>query len=289
MPFHRRIPSIVAGAAVIVFAAACNDPSSGPNTPALTRAQADSVAEVVAMDMDAEIDAATSSGGASGFLLSSSNSGFCIPTVSPQPVVNTDGDRAPDSVRISFGPCANTWFHHIDSISGSIDVIDPTPTVAGKNVRFEFNELRHKRVFGTSGLFTSVTLDGSRAASRDSSVIQHSVTDFVTDFVFRNGSTATHTRTWSSTFTADVAGSIQRDNRLPSGTWNISGTSEWVRGDRTHELSVETDPDLHFNADCDQVPRFDAGTVTAVVTRNGATSTVTIEFTACGQFTVTRS
>ena len=288
MPFHRRMPSIAAAGALIIFAAACdNDPNA--SEPALSAAQADSVAEVVAMDLDAEIDAATSSGGASGFLLSSSNSGFCLPTVSPTPVVNTDGDRAPDSVRISFGPCANEWFHHIDSVSGSIDVIDPTPTVAGKNVRFEFNELRHKRVFGQSGQFTSVTLDGSRAASRDSSEIQHSVTDFVTDFVFRNGGTASHSRTWNSTFTADVAGSIRRDSRLPSGTWDVEGTSEWTRGDRTFELTVETDPDLHYNADCEQVPRFDEGTVTAVVNRNGTTSTVTIEFTACGQYTVTRS
>jgi hypothetical protein len=37
------------------------------------------------------------------------------------------------------------------------------------------------------------------------------------------------------------------------------------------------------------VPRFDAGTLTAVVTRNGATSTVTVQFTACGTYTVTRS
>jgi hypothetical protein len=291
MPFHRQIPSLAAATLLLVFAAACEGNNSGPSEPALTNAQADSVAEVVTMDMDAEIDAATSTGASVGALSLSSpqlNGSFCMPTISPTPVVNTDGDRAPDSVRIEFAPCANTWGHHIDSISGSIDLIDPTPTVAGKNIRFEFNELRHKRVF-RSGLFTSVSLDGSRAASRDSSVIEHSVTDFITAYVFRSGDSATHTRSWTSTFTADVEGSIQRDFRLPSGNWNITGTSEWVRGDRTHELSVTTDPQLHFNAECDQVPRFDSGTIEAVVTRNGATSTVTVEFTACGTYTVTRS
>jgi len=107
--------------------------------------------------------------------------------------------------------------------------------------------------------------------------------------VFRNGSTANHTRNWSATFTADVAGSITFDSPLPSGTWNLAGTSTWTRGSRTHQVTVTTNPALHFNASCTVVPRFDAGTLTAVVTRNGTVSTVTVQFTACGQYTVTRS
>jgi len=284
----RRIPSLAAAVTLIAFAAACNDDTSAPGEPALTAAQADSVAEVVTMDMDAEIDAAATTGGTSFLMSSSSSAGVCIPTVTPSPVVNTDGDRAPDSVRIAFGPCANTWGNHVDSVSGSVDLVDPTPTVAGKNIRIVFNDLRHKRVFG-SGAFTSLTLDGTRAASRDSSVLQHSVTDFSTQYVFRNGGTASHERTWNSTFTADVAGSIQRDAALPSGTWDVTGTSTWTRGSGTHELAVSTDPDLHYNATCTVAPRFDSGTTTVVVTRGGATSTVTIQFTACGTYTVTRT
>jgi len=34
---------------------------------------------------------------------------------------------------------------------------------------------------------------------------------------------------------------------------------------------------------------FDAGTLQFVATRNGATTNVTIQFTACGTYTVTRS
>ncbi len=288
MPYHRRIPSVAAAVTLIAFAAACNDDTSGPGEPALTQAQADSVAEVVVMDMDAEVDGAATAGGTTFLMSASGSAAICTPTVTPSPVVNTDGDRAPDSVRIEFPPCANTWGNHVDSISGSIDLVDPTPTVAGKNIRIVFNDLRHKKMFG-SGAFTSLTLDGTREASRDSSVLQHIVTDFSTQYVFRNGGTASHTRTWSSTFTADVAGSIQRDAHLPSGTWDIEGSSTWTRGAGTHELEVTTDPDLHYNATCNVKPRFDSGTATAVVTRGDSTSTVTIEFTACGTYTVTRS
>ncbi|HWC74763.1 MAG TPA: hypothetical protein VG454_12580 [Gemmatimonadales bacterium] len=40
---------------------------------------------------------------------------------------------------------------------------------------------------------------------------------------------------------------------------------------------------------CTAAPRFDAGKITAVVVRGTSTMTVTVEFTACGQYTVTRS
>lgn len=286
MSSNRRFPTLAAVLAFVALGAACSD-SAGPGQAALSDAQADSLAEVVTMDMDAEIDAATSSGASAGMSFSSGVP--CLPTISPTPVVNTDGDRTPDSVRIAFAACANTWPFHTDSISGSIDLIDPTPAVAGANARFVFTDLAHKRVFTISGLWTSVTLNGVRQAARDASTLQHTVTNFTTDFVFRNGGTASHARTWSTNFTADVAGSIQFDSALPSGTWNISGTSSWTRGSRTHQVTVSTNPALHFNASCTVVPRFDSGTLTAVVTRNSAQSTVTVQFTACGQYTVTRT
>lgn len=280
----RRTPLFAATFALVALGAACTE-DLGPGQPALTNAQADSLAEVVTLDMDAEIDAATSTGTTVAFGL---NSVACLPTVSPTPVVNTDGDRAPDSVRFAFSACANTWLGFVDSISGSVDLVDPTPTVAGANVRIVFNDLRHKRLF-PSGAFTSLTLDGTRQASRDSSVLQHTVTDFSTQYVFRNGGTASHTRTWNSTFTADVAGSIARDAALPSGNWNVTGASTWTRGSGTWSIAVTTNPVLHYNASCTAHPRFDSGTVNAVVTRGSTTSNVTIQFTACGTYTVTRS
>src|SRR5207302_4692603 len=42
-------------------------------------------------------------------------------------------------------------------------------------------------------------------------------------------------------------------------------------------------------ASCTVRPKLDAGTSKTTVTRNGTTSTVSIAFTACGQYTVTRS
>ena len=54
-------------------------------------------------------------------------------------------------------------------------------------------------------------------------------------------------------------------------------------------LSATTSQPLHFNASCTVDPLFDSGTLVIAVTKNSATSNVTIQFTACGQYTVTRS
>jgi hypothetical protein len=90
-------------------------------------------------------------------------------------------------------------------------------------------------------------------------------------------------------FTADVAGTIAPDAALPSGSLSILGTSTWTRGPNTWSVAASTPSPLHYNATCTVRPRFDSGTFQAVVTRNALTSNVTIQFTACGQYTVTRS
>jgi hypothetical protein len=119
--------------------------------------------------------------------------------------------------------------------------------------------------------------------------LRTSETNFRTDYVYGNGATAEHVRTWAVLFTADVAGSIQPNALLPSGSWTVTGTSSWTRSHSSYSLTVTTNPPLHYNASCTTAPRFDAGTITAVVTQGTHTMTVSIQFTACGKYTVTRS
>src|SRR5205814_5510718 len=110
-----------------------------------------------------------------------------------------------------------------------------------------------------------------------------------TEYTFASGTTASHVRKWLATFAADQAGSIQMGSRLPSGTWTISGSSTYTSGTNSYSLSVTTSDPLHYNTSCSVEPRFDSGTLTAVVTKGTVSTTVTITFTACGQYSVTRS
>jgi hypothetical protein len=117
---------------------------------------------------------------------------------------------------------------------------------------------------------------------RDSGTLCHTDSNFHAACVFPDGTAATLVRTWTSTFTVDTPGSIQADQTLPSGTWTITGTSSWPQDGTACSVTVSTSRALHYNASCTATPRFDAGTVTAVVRLGGPMATVTMQFTACG-------
>ena len=291
----------LAGAAVVAVlgATACsNDKSTAPVPPVLTQAQAESLATSVVSDVAAEMATATLDGAASPAastaLFASAPAGTgpgsqCVPTASPSPALDADHDGVPDSVRSDYTGCVISRPLAIDSLSGTIDLIDPTKLTADHAVERVFTDFKRVTVNLVSGAVTSVTDNGVRTASHDGTTLRSSETNFRTDYVDAKGNTAEHVRTWESVFTADVPGSIQPNTVLPSGTWTVDGTSAWTRGPRSYSLTVTTNPPLHYNASCSVAPRFDAGKITAVVVKGSQTMTVTIAFTACGQYTVTRS
>jgi len=285
--------------ALALGVAACTkDGGIAPTTPVMSQAQADSLAQTVLADVDGEITTATLDG-ANGVVATapvaasapagSSTATQCIPAKSPTPVTDADSDGVPDSVRFDYTGCVISRPLSIDSLSGTIDLIDPTKSTPDHSVERVFTDFKQLTVRLLTGNKTSVTDNGQRRSSHDGTTLQASETNFRTDYLFANGSSAEHVRTWESIFTADVAGSIVRNALLPSGSWSVNGTSSWTRGQRSYSLTVTTNPALHYNASCTDAPRFDAGKITAVVMRGTQTMTVTVEFTACGVYSVTRS
>ena len=277
---------------------ACNNDTTTPATPIMSQAQAESLANTVVGDVAGEIATATMDGSNGAVATAPVNASApagssmatqCIPAKSPTPVTDADNDGVPDSVRFDYAGCVISYPLSLDSLSGTIDLIDPTPATADHAVKRVFTDFKRVTVMLVSGAKSSVTNNGVRQASHDGTTLRSSETNFRTDYVYANGSSAEHVRTWESIFTADVAGSIMPNALLPSGTWSVNGTSSWTRGQNSYSLTVTTNPALHYNASCSNAPRFDAGKITAVVVRNSKTMTVTIEFTACGVFTVTRS
>jgi hypothetical protein len=287
----------LAGAAVgvAILVTACNNgTSTSPSTPILSQAQAESLANTVVSDMSAEAGTATMDGVGALPLFAvypqgTGTASQCIPTRSPASPLDSDHDGVPDSVRIDYTGCVISYPLAIDSLSGTIDLIDPTKLVADHAVERVFTNFRRASVNIITGATTSVTDNGVRMSSHDTTTLRTSETNFRTDYVFAHGGTAEHVRTWNVVFTADVPGSIKPNTLLPSGTWTVDGTSSWTRGHSSYSLTVTTNPPLHYNATCTSFPRFDSGKITAVIVSGTHTVTVTIEFTACGQYTVTRS
>lgn len=286
----RHTRSFAAAATLLVLAAAACSDNTAPLPAALTQAQADSVGAVVAADLDALPEGAVYAGGIPFPTppLGSANPTVCQPVISPFPPTNSDGDLVPDSVRIDFTGCVITRPMETITRFGTIDIIDPQPTVTGHHIRSVFTALG-KTVTRTQGGATfTLLMNGERAASATSSVLQHTITNFLTEFTFPDNSTASHLKDWAAAFTADVPGTISLAG-LPAGTWVVNGSSTWTKDQRSWSMQITTTTPLHFDPACQETPRFDAGSVTTVVTRNGEQSTVTVEFTACGQYTVTRS
>lgn len=282
--------AIGAGAALL----ACRtDQMVSSHTTILTQAQADSLGDVVTADVQNELDAATASSGL-GFIPGapagplSASPLFCIPQVSPTPPADADSDRVPDSVRIAFANCA-TGFNGQDTVRGTIDVIDPTPLIHDRSIEQVFTDF--SRIFvDRHGHPASITVNGTREAIRDSVELSQHSTGFHTEYAFGAGDTVSDLRNWDIVFAVEPPALIQRDAPLPSGTLTITGSSAVTFNDSTiFSLSVTTPTTLHRNATCAERPQFDSGKVVAVVQRHGETATITIEFTACGQFTVTKS
>ena len=296
-PSFRRLAACGV-VAILAIAAACakdltnaTSPTSSQQPPALSAQDAQAMSEAMSADMEGELEGITAFGtpfdpALFAGVFGDDGGGFCMPSISPTPIVNSDGDRVPDSIRVTFPGCAFAMGDEADTVKGSIDVIDPTPKVTDRAVKIAFTDFA--RIEVEEGNRRSLVLNGSREALRDSSVISFVENNFSS--VFTSGDdTSTHKRNWNATFTADAAGSIHPDAPLPSGKLSVNGTSTFTRDTSTFSLTVSTSPALHYNASCTVRPKFDAGTFKAVVVRHGMTSTLTVQFTACGQYTVTRT
>jgi len=195
----------------------------------------------------------------------------------------------PDSVRNTLTNCVISFRHSSDTVRGTIDIIDPTPTITDRSLKQVFTDFT--RIFvDRHGHVASITTNGVRQVIRDSAELAQTSKNFQTDYVFASGDTVSDLRNWDIVFTADTPGAIQPDAPLPSGTLTINGSSTLTLNDSTvFSLQVSTPVTLHRDATCTDRPQFNTGTVMAVVTKKGFTATITVQFTACGQFTVTRS
>src|SRR5438093_13618176 len=97
-------------------------------------------------DAQSELEGITLSGGGSfapGVAAAAlgADPASCSPTISPQPVTNADGDRVPDSIRVSFPGCAIVEGVDADTIRGTSHVVDTTPTPSDRSGKTRLNHV----------------------------------------------------------------------------------------------------------------------------------------------------
>lgn len=294
------LPRIRAGAAVFAALAmalgACSDgngPSSNPGS--ISQVEANDFGSDVAGDMDdlAELSVYDEANGVplQSPALHGAPPAACV-TVTPDPVLNSDGDAVPDSARFDYTECgfSRAGGVVIDSLGGTIDVIDPLPLTTSLGVRRIFTDFRRKRVNTVFPLRSFVAVqNGEREWGGDADTLGHTISNFVTVWTHPSGRTTTHEKDWIAKFTAATPGTISLLTPLPAGSFTVAGTSSWSSLARTFSVAVSTVTPLAYDPSCTVSPRFTAGELALVVTRNAQVTNVSILFTACGSYTVTRS
>ena len=157
----RKVWRLTARTITVALVAACStSPLTPPQNPVLTQPEANAVAEVVATDAaslagGATLDAATGMPFAvapmPGAPALATSSASCTPTRTPSPPTNSDGDPVPDSVRIDFTGCTFTGDAHSVTLSGSIDIVDPTPAITDRAFRTRNNAFTRTVTNTTTG------------------------------------------------------------------------------------------------------------------------------------------
>lgn len=296
---HRLKPGALLLGAMVLTLGACSD-SNAPTgtTNLLTTAQAQDLGQDVAEDVGdlsdlsvfnlstgINVDAVSNAGSRAALLPPP-----CV-TASPLPPTNSDADIVPDSVRLVFD-CGFERFggQILDSLTGTIDFLDPQPTVPSIGVRHVFTDFTRKRINTPFPLrsFTAVH-NGTREWGGNADTLGHTITHFVTVFTHASGRQTTHEKNWVAKFTATTPGSIVFGIPLPAGSWTVNGSSTWTSLSRSWSVAVTTPVALQFDPTCRVTPRFTSGTVDLVVTRNGEVTNVEIVFTGCGQYQVTKT
>lgn len=205
---------------------------------------------------------------------------------------DADNDGVPVNATYTFdcsatGPNGGTYAHQ-----GSITLKDTNDAQAESGFSLSFYGFKSK-VSANANRSTERTLSGNYTLDKQTSVysILKNYTHSVKIVNFNNEYSGSLSFNVSKTYTPDdlampwAAGTIEVKKDTP-------GMATWVRGNNTRNLIWYTDPTLHYNRTACQNPtrilNFDSGAKEFVYTNPaGEKSTLRIEFTACGTYTVT--
>jgi hypothetical protein len=202
----------------------------------------------------------------------------CV-TVTPSPLVDTDGDSVPDSATYTFD-CSKDGVIFASTKTGTLVVSDPSNVagVWGFDSTSDLIETNTNKI--TNKTVTEVR-KGSRSPRKtaDQVVQSHNIT--VTRSV-TDQPTATITNLWNYTFNATTAGSIVMGQPLPAGTASLAGNWSYSRDGKSRTYTVSTISPLQFDPTCTDRLKIVGGKVRGTLSNNSGDGFIEITFGACG-------
>lgn len=283
--------------------AACNQPGITPPNgggSTVTQAEATSTAGAVNDELVSSVGTLTV-GGAVGYASfgsvspASLSAGLsaqaakpgCV-TVSPSPVVDTDGDGVPDNATYTFD-CSRDGALFASSKTGTVQISDPSATagVWGFDSNIDLTESTTNKL---KGITVTDVRTGSRSPRKtgDQIVQSHNIT---TKRSVTGESDATIQNQWNLTFTATTPGSIVMGSALPAGSIQLAGSYSFTRDAVTRTWTASTPTPLGYDPGCTSDLKIVSGKL--VLTLSGTASgggTLEVVYNACGTDpTVTRT
>ncbi len=212
-------------------------------------------------------------------------------TFSPEVPTDTDGDGIPDELTVTYTlpDChLEDEFGSMD-ITGSMHLVDGTPTVAGMSFSLAMDGVRVAIADPEFGTIT-VTRDGTGSVDHTSSQLLQ-VYDFSTQIRSQDASARFATE-WDLDFDAAPGSSIIAGAPLPDGTYTPSGTTviEQMRDRYTFTVSAPTA--LAYSAACAEDPftydnPFTAGVLRVDAVGGEGMGYVEAVFSECMEPTIT--
>ncbi|GEM85225.1 hypothetical protein [Meiothermus hypogaeus] len=224
-----------------------------------------------------------------------SGSGNCTLSTTPSPPADADDDGVPADATTTYDCSYTSPSGTSYSLNGSIRLQDTNDNQPYSGYSVTFNSFRSR--VSSSNLSVERTLNGSYSMDKQDATlfkISKNYTHNVTKTALNN--------TYTGSLVFNVSKTYAPDNDGDSNPWNAGtitvdkanpGSATWSRNSITRNLIWYTDPTLHWNRSACQNPlgrlmNFDSGAKEYVYTNPASEkSTLRIEFSACGQFTVT--
>jgi hypothetical protein len=230
------------------------------------------------------------------------DSSSTCPTLSEFPITDADSDHVPDNLTLTFDPTACTFHSRAGqaskTLSGTVTISDPSQTARGERLAFgQFQELllvgdTTSLVRGVDGVWQQVK-DSTGFSGTDSTTVVHVERPH---HYYRH-----HDRFWTAgdsdsvsvvidtlanalqvSFTADSGQIFQPHHRLPSGTFQVNGTTLRTNSRGSRSLIITTVTPLHFDATCQDDHRIVSGEIKIDFTRPSETGSIDIVYNGCG-------
>jgi hypothetical protein len=200
------------------------------------------------------------------------------------PSANNDGDPVPDSIVFTFTVPPCTYEDVRDGrveVSGAVEIVDPTPAVAGFEYRARLANLAYRYV--TPDLAGNYTVLRNGTLYRGGDAAGLTVSGNLQIRRALADSDADVTQDWTTTFTPAAGNTAQLQQPLTDGTIAIEGTFTWSGPGESYSLTVSTPTPLEFDADCTGTPqRIVAGELRAAGTFEGQDGYVQLTWNDCG-------